>query len=118
MSFIVIISLVDIGYFIYEMAYDGIETYDDSDFLDVPVYTLGRLGGKWPYGMREENQIWRFVSPIIMHANFMHITSNLFSQLIFGTRIESWFGTPKTMTIYILSGIAGNLFSAVLVNEF
>ena len=114
MSFTVLISLVDIIYFIAELAY-GLNT--DGQFLEVTSDSIADLGGKWPYQMRENYQIQRFFLPIIMHANFLHISSNLFSQIIFGTRIESWFGTTKIIIIYLLSGVSGNLFSNLMAEE-
>lgn len=48
-----------------------------------------------------------------MHASFMHIFSNIISTLIFGMSFESN-GVFKTMAIYILSGVGGNLFSALV----
>ena len=54
--------------------------------------------------------------PIFLHADFMHITLNLISQLIIGGFIERIFGFWRTFAIYFISGIGGTLFGC-LVND-
>ena len=52
-----------------------------------------------------------------MHVNFLHIISNIFSIFILVTRIEYTYGPIKTLIIYILSGIGGNIFSLVTTSN-
>lgn len=51
------------------------------------------------------------MTPIIMHAGFIHIFMNLFVQFMIGLGYEKRWGAWRTAIIYILSGIAGNLLS-------
>ena len=62
-----------------------------GEFLEPEISTLVTLGAKYPYLMKE-GQIQLFLTPVLLHANFMHIFSNLVSQLIFGTEIEKRIG--------------------------
>jgi len=39
--------------------------------------------------MRYKYHLWRFVMPMFLHANFTHLVSNLFSQLVIGSMLES-----------------------------
>ena len=59
-------------------------------------------------------QAYRWISNSFLHANFVHILSNCFSLLIFGTLTEKLLSTPKYSIVYICSGILGSLFSALI----
>jgi membrane associated rhomboid family serine protease len=42
------------------------------------------MGAKEPHLMRHDYQVWRFITPIFLHAGFFHIAFNLLFQLRFG----------------------------------
>eukprot|EP01017_Pseudomicrothorax_dubius_P030292 TRINITY_DN3766_c0_g1_i1.p1 TRINITY_DN3766_c0_g1~~TRINITY_DN3766_c0_g1_i1.p1 ORF type:complete len:302 (+),score=88.24 TRINITY_DN3766_c0_g1_i1:74-979(+) len=111
-SFMCIISLVDIVVFVLELLYRGI--IKGNEFLRPSDEALLDFGGKYPYNMRYKFEIWRFITPVFLHANFSHILYNLISQLIFGIPIEDKTGSVRIMIIYFISGIGGNLFSSLI----
>jgi membrane associated rhomboid family serine protease len=45
----------------------------------------------WPYGVKRQNQYYRFISSGFIHADFMHLLFNMFSFYFFGTAIEYYF---------------------------
>ena len=51
------------------------EGYDlnSANFLGPDTRLLDSFGANYPYKMRFDFEIWRFVSPILLHAGFMHI---------------------------------------------
>ena len=49
-----------------------------------------------------------------MHINFMHIFGNVITTFMFLSRIEYTFGVVNTLIIYLVSGIAGNIFSSLV----
>ena len=59
-------------------------------------------------------QIHRLILFGILHANLVHLISNLFSQIILGFIIEDLIGTYKTSLLYLLSNVCGGLFSCVM----
>mmetsp|Transcript_8931 Transcript_8931/g.15128 ORF Transcript_8931/g.15128 Transcript_8931/m.15128 type:complete len:174 (+) Transcript_8931:347-868(+) len=67
---------------------------------------------KNPYKIADNFQIYRLVTPIVIHTGFNHLISNLATQLIFGSWLEGMVGFNHTMATYIVSGIGGNIFSA------
>ena len=69
-----------------------------------------------PYKMRYNFEIWRFFTPMLLHANFAHLFFNCFSQLIFGSRLEFQHGSKLIMIVYGLTGFGGVLFSC-LIND-
>lgn len=56
----------------------------DSALLGVPVETLVQFGAKVPEKMRYDLEVWRFITPVFLHANFGHILSNTIMFLLVG----------------------------------
>lgn len=50
-----------------------------------------------------------------MHAGVLHLVITLIFQHLFLSDLERLMGTIRTTIVYIMSGMAGNLTSAVLV---
>lgn len=53
------------------------------------------------------NQWWRFITPIFMHAGFVHIGFNLLLQLTMGKEIEMAIGSIRFLLVYMSAGIFG-----------
>ena len=60
--------------------------------------------------------MWRFVTPIVLHANLNHLLGNLISQIIIGAPLEQSIGFVKFLVFYFVCGIGGVLFSALCSN--
>jgi rhomboid protease GluP len=56
-------------------------------------------------------QLWRFVTPMFLHVNEIHIAVNSYSLMIIGPQVERSFGHWRFAAIYLLSGIAGAIAS-------
>ena len=65
----------------------------------------------------QKGQVWRFLTPILVHEGSSHIVFNLITQMIFGSLLEQMIGFKQMAKLYIFSAIGGNLFSAVCTNE-
>jgi len=59
----------------------------------------------------DAGQLWRLVTPIWLHASILHIGFNMYALLIFGPGLERQYGHERFLLLYLLSGIAGNVFS-------
>lgn len=88
-----------------------------NELLAVPTSSLVKLGAKDPYLMRNEYQVWRFFTPMFLHVSLNHLLSNLITTLIIAPAIEESIGAIKFLTLYILSGIGGILFSALCTED-
>ncbi len=68
------------------------------------------LGAK--YGpLIAEGQLWRLVTAIFLHGSILHIGFNMYALYIIGPSLERFWGAPRFVLLYLLSGIAGNVFS-------
>ncbi|AQQ52137.1 rhomboid family intramembrane serine protease [Planococcus lenghuensis] len=86
--------------------------------LNVLVFLLGYLPGigSWIvlYGIGynagiADGQWWRLITPIFLHAGFMHLLFNAFSLFLFGPELERLTGKTRFLTIYLVAGIFGSL---------
>jgi len=67
--------------------------------------------------MRYEFQIWRFITPVALHASFQHIAMNMVAQLIIGSSLERTIQWKRTALLYFGSAFGGILFSSLLSNS-
>ena len=68
------------------------------------------------FGAKEEilitgGEYWRLLTPIFLHIGFYHLLTNSIGLFIFGRYAETLFGGKTYFTIYIISGIWGNIAS-------
>jgi rhomboid protease GluP len=56
-------------------------------------------------------EIWRFITPIFVHAGIWHIFVNMYSLYALGPAVERFFNTQRMLVIYFFSGISGVIFS-------
>lgn len=55
---------------------------------------------------------WSIITSLFLHANLVHLLSNMLVFLFFGLSIERELGAKKFLLIFFLAGIAGNVTSA------
>lgn len=65
----------------------------------------------------KRGQIARLLTVNFTHRNFIHILCNMYSLWNIGTVIEEIFNGGKVLLIYLVTGIAGNLISALIRNR-
>ncbi len=52
-----------------------------------------------------EGQYWRFVTPIFLHANILHLGLNMLNLIVLGIFVERIFGHVRFLLIYFVTGI-------------
>src|SRR5215467_1148948 len=57
------------------------------------------------------NQWWRFVTPMFVHIDILHLLMNMFSLLILGPFVEKLYGSAKFVVFWVVTGIAGSVGS-------
>lgn len=80
-----------------------------SEFL-FQVDWLLQLGAKSGEAIAD-GQYWRFITPMFLHIGVLHLFVNMYSLYAIGPAVERFFGTPRFLAQYLLSGFAGVIFS-------
>lgn len=102
---IILGSLVAV--FILEVIVDGGFAGLTSSFSDATLYNLGALepaaihSGQW----------WRLITVMFLHANLLHILFNGYALYLIGRELETFYGAPRLLVIYFLSGLGGGVGS-------
>lgn len=73
--------------------------------------TLMRLGAMNNIAVAVAHQWWRLFTAQFLHIGVWHLVTNIVMIYYMGTLIEPSLGLTRFLTIYLLSGIGGNLFS-------
>ena len=59
---------------------------------------------------------WTIITYMFLHGSLSHIFFNMLGLYFFGPRVESRMGSQRFITLYLISGIVGALFSLVLAS--
>jgi len=109
-SFTVMITFIDIIMYVISL---WLYRIVNTEFLAPNPRALDVLGWKDARKIKKRNQVWRFITPVFLHASFMHITLNLLSTLVIGSGLENGLGFWKLFSLYFVSAFGGIIFSCV-----
>jgi len=70
-----------------------------------------RFGAILPTNILDYGEWWRLFTAMFVHFGAGHFFANVLGLLIFGVRIERYFGRLAFTIIYVVSGLLGSLFS-------
>lgn len=116
----------------YKNVFFGDEAKDDGwprELVHTPKYAYGGgeagpqspnqrifsiIGGLNTNMIRNYNEVFRLFWSMFMHGNWYHIAFNLFCQVQALWIIEPDWGFLRTLLLFLLSGLGGNLVSATL----
>ncbi len=59
-------------------------------------------------------QVWRLITPVLLHGSILHIALNMYALYIIGRRLERFYGPGRFFLLYLLSAFSGNVLSFVL----
>lgn len=58
-----------------------------------------------------QGQLWRLITPMLLHASIPHIGFNMYALFVFGVGLERNFGHWRFLVLYVLGGLSGNVLS-------
>ncbi len=76
------------------------------------IYDYIRVGGI-NAELINEGQWIRFVIPILLHGDWIHLLFNIYGLFILGRLVERSFGKHQLLFIFLFSGIIGNLLTYI-----
>ncbi len=80
-----------------------------------PFEVLVAYGAKVNYLIREHNQWWRFVTPMFIHVNMLHLLVNMYSLWVVGPYVEKLYGSAKFVLFWIVTGVVAVVASYLTV---
>lgn len=79
------------------------------------------LGVDWPATIGAKvnsavigGQVWRLITPILLHGSITHIFFNMYALIALGRGLEMYYGYKRFLLLYLISGFAGNVFSFLI----
>ena len=59
-------------------------------------------------------QIWRLITPVMLHGSLLHIAFNMYALFSIGPSLERHYGHWRFLLLYLVGGFAGNTLSFLL----
>jgi membrane associated rhomboid family serine protease len=59
-------------------------------------------------------QVWRLITPILLHASILHVGFNMYALFVLGPGLEQYYGHRRYLLLYLIGGYAGNVLSFLL----
>lgn len=81
----------------------------------LPAEVLLPFGAKLNFYIHTWHQWWRFVTPMFLHVNLLHLIVNMYSLWIVGPYVEKLYGSAKFVVFWVLTGVAGVVGSYLTV---
>jgi membrane associated rhomboid family serine protease len=81
-----------------------------------PEHVLVAYGAKLNYLINAPNyQWWRFIAPMFIHINLIHLLVNMYSLMMVGPFVEKLYGSAKFTVFWVVTGIFGLVASYLTV---
>jgi membrane associated rhomboid family serine protease len=80
-----------------------------------PLHVLIAYGAKLNSLINSNHEWWRFVTPMFIHVNLLHLLVNMYSLWIIGPYVEKLYGGARFVVFWVLTGIAGVVASYLTV---
>ncbi len=77
--------------------------------LNLPLLFLGKINNLILGG-----EIWRLITPILVHGSPIHIAFNMYALFVIGSRVEPVYGHARFLVLYLLAAFGGNVLSFVM----
>ena len=69
------------------------------------------FGAMFTSRLEEGQDLWRLFTAMFLHFDIEHLASNMLSLFVMGSIVENGVGHIRTLFIYLLSGLGGNIVS-------
>ena len=89
-----------------------------NPMIGPPPEVLLEMGALESRTMIENNEWWRLITPMFLHAGIIHLGINMVSMILMTRIIERSHGSIATAGLFLVSGSAANVVSALLQPGF
>jgi membrane associated rhomboid family serine protease len=110
--FTIIFLIANIFVFMLMWSASGMGNNALSEF---PFQVLIAYGAKLNSMINRQHEWWRFVTPVFIHVNLIHLMVNMYSLWVVGPYVEKLYGSAKFVVFWVLTGAAGVMASYLTV---
>jgi rhomboid protease GluP len=110
-TFTIIFLVINLFIFMLMWSSSGLK---NVALLQFPYPVLIAYGAKLNR-LIDAGQWWRFVTPIFIHINLIHLMVNMYSLWMVGPYVEKLYGSAKFVVFWVLTGVAGVITSYLTV---
>ena len=82
------------------------------------MFVPARFGAIVPYRINVHGEWWRLFTAMFIHFGVEHFFPNTIGLIVFGTRLERYFGRTIFLTVYIVSGLMGSWASLLFTQGY
>ncbi|MBC8030983.1 MAG: rhomboid family intramembrane serine protease [Pyrinomonadaceae bacterium] len=111
-KFTIILLVANIFIFLLMMQTSGSPF---SVLAPMPYEVLIRFGAKSNYYIQARHEWWRFITPMFLHINLLHLMVNMYSLWVVGPYVEKLYGSAKFVVFWVVTGFAGVVASYLTV---
>lgn len=110
------VLLLVLNLFVFLLMWDSSGLSSKALTDGFPDLVLLSYGAKLNYLINAPNyQWWRFVTPMFVHINLLHLLVNMYSLWMLGPYVEKLYGSAKFTVFWVVTGIAGVVASYLTV---
>ena len=73
--------------------------------FDLPAALLSKIRSEILAG-----QLWRLITPILLHGSILHVGLNLYALWILGRQLEGIYGHWRFLILFLVAGFGGTCF--------
>lgn len=77
-------------------------------------YTTWKLGAKFYPSIYCQYQVFRYITPVVLHAGLWHFAMNMWFSYSIMLRREVYWGMLRTILMYVASGVGGTIMSLAI----
>jgi membrane associated rhomboid family serine protease len=112
-SFTLPMCFIQIAMLIVALALGGVVPLSQNPAVGPGANTFILLGAKDTL-LIQQGQVFRFITPVFLHAGIFHLLVNVLAEWRFGLYVERKWGTLRYVVIYFLAAIGATIMSCLL----
>ena len=95
-----------------------VEPLSVNAMIGPSAQTLVKMGAKDSNLIVNDNEAWRLMSSVILHAGFIHYFINMMALWFVGNAIEVTHGSTSSSVLFFVPAIGGTIISAIFLPQF
>lgn len=95
---------INVAVYVVEVVLSGLQ-------FDISSRVLVEMGAMYPPFVQSAADLYRFVTPMFLHLDLMHLAFNMVALYSVGALLEQVLGKANFVLLYFIGGITGNAVS-------